>query len=379
MDKTSMMKRAIAEARQAMGRTHPNPAVGAVIVHQGAVVATGHTQPAGGDHAEVVALKGFAATGARPDKSTLLAVTLEPCSTCGRTGPCTEAILAAGIRRVLVGAIDPNPAHRGRGLEILERAGLAVESGILEDECTDLNLLFNWQMEQGRPFFAGKMATTLDGRIATRGGLSKWITGKQARQDVHRWRRYFPAIAVGAGTVLADNPSLTARIDGEPEWCPMRFVFDRNLVSFKDGLPTLYADTWKERTIVVTHERHEQRMARLQKEFGLQFWPMRENMEDGGLAEFSERCRQAGISGVYLEGGSHLLSSFLQYRYLNYLFAYRAPKLLADASGLAPFVGQEPGTMQDCVQLRNVRHEIFGDDQLMRGFVVYPGDEALLI
>jgi diaminohydroxyphosphoribosylaminopyrimidine deaminase/5-amino-6-(5-phosphoribosylamino)uracil reductase len=374
MTLVEQMKQAIAEARKAMGRTHPNPAVGAIIVHRGEIAARGHTQPAGKDHAEIVALKAFSECGLKPDASTTLVVTLEPCSTTGRTGACTDAIIAFGIRRVVVGALDPNPAHQGAGLEVLRHAGVEVESGVLEAECTDLNLIFNWQMAHGSPFFAGKIATTLDGRIATRGGLSKWITGAAARQDVHRWRRYFPAIAVGAGTVLADNPTLTARVEGEPEWCPVRFVFDRNLVSFKDGLPGVYSDAFRDRTIIITNEKHAPRISRLESKHGLHFWPMRQNMEDGGLTEFSERCQGEGITGVYLEGGAHLLSSFLQYRFLHYLFAYRAPKLLADPSGLAPFSGQEPDTMQDTINLAGVRHGSFGDDQLMRGFVVYPKD-----
>lgn len=372
MTSAEQMQLAIAEARKAMGRTHPNPAVGAVIFHQDQIVAAGHTQPVGQDHAEIVVLRQFAASGLRPDASTRLVVTLEPCSTTGRTGACTDAIKASGIRHVVVGATDPNPAHQGAGLAVLREAGIEVEAGVLEADCTDLNLIYNWQMAHGTPFFAGKMATTLDGRIATRGGLSKWITGKAARQDVHRWRRYFPAIAVGAGTVLADNPSLTARIDGEEEWCPVRFVFDRNLVSFKDGLPRLYSDRYKDRTIIITNEKHGDRIAGLESAHGLRFWPMHQNMEDGGLAEFSEHCLAEGITGVYLEGGAHLLSSFLEYRFLHYLLAYRAPKLLADPSGLAPFSGEEPDTMQDTIRLTGIRHASFGDDQLMRGFVVYP-------
>lgn len=368
------MREAISEARKAMGRTFPNPAVGAVVEHKGCIVAHGHTQAAGEDHAEIVALKAFAQAGLKPDESTRLVVTLEPCSTTGRTGACTDAILSSGIRRVVVGAIDPNPAHRGSGLEVLRQAGIAVEAGVLEEECADLNLIFNWQMTHDRPFFAGKIATTIDGRIATRGGLSKWITGDPARQDVHRWRRTFPAIAVGAGTILADNPSLTARVEGEPEWCPVRFVFDRHLVSFKDGLPGVYCDSHKERTIIITNEMHGKRISNLENSHGLRFWPMRQDMEDGGLSEFSERCQEEGIAGVYLEGGAHLLSSFIEYRFLHYLFAYRAPKLLADPSGLAPFSGEEPDTMQDTIRLRDIRHAVFGDDQLMRGFVVYPED-----
>jgi diaminohydroxyphosphoribosylaminopyrimidine deaminase/5-amino-6-(5-phosphoribosylamino)uracil reductase len=373
---TVLMERAIAEGRQAMGRTHPNPAVGAVIQHRGAIVATGFTRPPGGDHAEVVALKAFAEAGLRPDASTVLAVTMEPCSTCGRTGPCTEAIKASGIRRVVIGAIDPNPAHSGRGIDILLNAGIHVDTGIMERECRDLNLIFNWRMGGGGPFVAAKIATTLDGRIATRGGLSKWITGSEARADVHQWRRYFPAIGVGGGTVLTDNPSLTARLPGEPEWCPVRFVFDRNLVSFNEEPARVYTDEWKDRTIVVTDRAHRDRIRQLEGETGLCFWELEDSIEEAGFREFLGRCEEAGLGGVYLEGGAHLLSSFIRYRKIHYLFCYRSPKLLADGSGLAPFFGQEPVSMKSTIRLTEVRHAVFGDDQLMRGFVAYPGQEA---
>jgi diaminohydroxyphosphoribosylaminopyrimidine deaminase/5-amino-6-(5-phosphoribosylamino)uracil reductase len=366
------MRQAIAEARKAMGRTHPNPAVGAVIVQEGSVVAKGHTQEAGGNHAEIEALEAYKAAGLEPDASTMLVVTLEPCCTAGRTGACTEAIIASGIRTVVAGATDPNPEHAGRGFEVLKAAGLTVHRGVLEDECTDLNLIFNWAMTQASPLIAGKVATTIDGRIATRGGSSKWITGPAARADVHRWRRYFPAIAVGAGTVLADNPSLTARLPGEEPWCPVRFVFDRNLITFKDGAFDLYTDAFKDRTIVITSPDHESRVARLEDETGITFWMAGEAAGEGGLDEFVQRCREASIAGVYVEGGASLISSFLKYRFLDYLFAYRAPKVLADTSGLAPFMGQEPFSMDDTISLTNVRHASFADDQLMRGHVNYP-------
>jgi diaminohydroxyphosphoribosylaminopyrimidine deaminase/5-amino-6-(5-phosphoribosylamino)uracil reductase len=375
MNSATHMQAAIAEARQALGRTHPNPAVGAIILHQGVIVARGHTQPPGGDHAEIVALKAFRGAGLHADETTELVVTLEPCSTIGRTGACTTAILHSGIRKVTVGAIDPNPVHAGRGLEILRAARITVESGVLEQDCADLNMVFNWCMEHGAPFIAGKVATTLDGRIATRSGLSKWITGPAARADVHRWRRYFPAIAVGAGTVLADDPALTARIEGEPEWCPVRFVFDRNLLTFRGSLPRLYTDPWKERTIIVTSRARAAQARTLGAQHGLAFWLTGDDRGDAGFGDFAAHCREAGIGGVLAEGGAGLLSALLKHRFLHYLFAYRAPRLLADSGGLAPFTGAAPASMQEALSLRGVRHATFGDDQLMRGFVVYPGAE----
>ena len=372
MKNEAYMLAAIDEGRKAMGKTHPNPAVGAIIVHQDQIAACGHTEPAGGRHAEIVALDAFKAAGLEADEATTLVVTMEPCSTQGRTPPCTGAIIASGIRQVVAGATDPNPDHAGRGFDILREAGITVMDGVLAGECEDLNLIFNWRMTEGRPFFAGKIATTLDGCIATRGGLSKWITGTEARADVHRWRRYFPAIAVGAGTVLADDPALTARIQGAEEWCPVRFIFDRHLITFKEDTFKVYSDAWRERTIVISSRDHLARIRKLEAETGIRFWPIELGIEDGGLPEFAQRCTEAGIDGLFLEGGAHLLSSFLNYGHLDYLFAYRAPKLLADASGLAPFTGQEPVTMQETVTLREIRQARFGDDQLMRGFIVYP-------
>jgi diaminohydroxyphosphoribosylaminopyrimidine deaminase/5-amino-6-(5-phosphoribosylamino)uracil reductase len=367
------MQEALSEARKSLGLTHPNPAVGAVIFHGGELVARGNTEAPGGRHAEIVALDAYRETGLSPDATTELYVTLEPCSTTGRTGPCTEAIINSGIRRVIAGTVDPNPAHSGKGFEVLRASSIDVQTGILDAECQDLNLIFNWNMSRNTPLIAGKVATTIDGRTATRGGLSKWITGPSARADVHFWRRYFPAIAVGAGTVLADNPSLTARVEGQADWCPRRFVFDRNLITFKETAFNVYSDQWRERTCVVTRSGHGDRLKELADLHGVCFWELEEAHEEGGFSEFATRCKGDGIDGVYVEGGAKLMSSLLKYQHLHYLFAYRSPKLLADTSGLASFMGQEPATMEEAIHLESVRHATFGDDQLLRGFVVYPG------
>lgn len=365
------MHAAIREAREAWGHTHPNPAVGAVVVHDHQIVARGHTAPAGGDHAEIAALKGFGESGGKANDDTVLYVTMEPCSTKGRTGACTEAILVSGIRKVVVGCTDPNPAHAGAGIELLRQAGIDVETGIMEDDCEDLNLIFNHWIQTRQSFIAAKVATTIDGRIATRGGLSKWITGPEARQDVMRWRRYFPAIAVGAGTVLADDPNLTVRNEGDHVWTPRRFVFDRNLVTFRDHLPRVYCDDHASNTIVVTTEYRKTAAEVFSQKFNLEIWALPEVNNDSGLCAFLEKCSEQDIYGVYIEGGAHLLSGFLQQQKLHYLFCYRAPKLLADSSALAPFFGREPSTMQEAISLDKIRHETFGPDQLMRGFLKY--------
>lgn len=373
------MRRAIAAARRGWGDTHPNPMVGALIVEDGEVVAEGHHAKAGGPHAEVNAIR---ALGRKPKAGATLYVTLEPCCTHGRTPPCTEAILEAGLTRVVVGATDPNPAHAGHGFELLRAGGVEVVTGVLAAECTDLNLIFNHWITYGGPIFAAKSGVTLDGKVATRTGDSKWITGEQARADGHRWRRLFPAIAVGAGTVRADNPRLTARWGGA-EWCPWRFVFDGLLRTVTDkGMPGVYTDEFRERTIVVTTSHGGLGYVRKLNALGVKTWVMEGNSPKVNFKEFRQRCAAEGISGVFFEGGSQLLSELLQGRELDYLFAYQAPVLFADDKGKGILRGMRTETLANAIRLEGVKHEVHGDDTLMRGHVKYPEkmfvDEAAL-
>jgi len=364
------MRRALAAAHGVWGMTHPNPMVGAVIVEEGRVVAEGATAPDGGPHAERLALL---ARGKRPRPGATLYVTLEPCCTQGRTGACTDAIISSGIRRVVVGATDPFPAHRGHGFEVLRAAGIEVIAGVLERECTDLNLIFNHWATRQQPLIAAKAAVTLDGRTACRSGDSQWITGEPARADVHRWRRLFPAIAVGAGTVLKDNPRLTARVEGQDPWCPLRFVFDGRLRTVTDKfLPHVYADEFKERTVVVTTTNAGQGYVRKLRELGVQVWVCESPTQRVPWTEFRRRCVEARLSGVYVEGGAQLMSQLVQERQMDYLFLYRAPVLLADEKAKPMLTGLRTEKLAQALRLADVRSEIFGDDVLTRGHVVYP-------
>lgn len=363
------MRRALELARGVWGTTHPNPMVGAVIVEDGRIVAEGATAPDGGPHAERLALL---ARGKAPRPDATMYVTLEPCSTEGRTGACTDAIIASGIKRVVVGAKDPNPTHAGRGFEVLRAAGVEVVSGVLADACTDLNLIFNHWITENRPLIAAKAAVTLDGKIAARTGESRWITNEQSRADVHRWRRLFPGIAVGAMTVMRDNPRLTARQDGV-EWCPWRFVFDGLLRTVVDqNLPRVYTDGFHERTIVVTTPHGGLGYVRKLQDLGVKVWVINSPTQRVAFADFRQRCAAERISGVYFEGGAQLVSEILRSRQLDYLFVYRAPVLFADDKGRSIFSGLRPERLDQAVRLADVRHETFGDDELMRGRVVYP-------
>ena len=369
-----LMRRAIELARRGWGATHPNPLVGAVIVEEGEVVAEGFHVRDGEPHAEINALR---ALGRAPKPGATLYVTLEPCSTPGRTGACTDAIVGAGLTRVVVGATDPNPAHAGQGFEVLRSVDVEVITGVLAAECADLNLIFNHWMATGRPLFAAKSGVTLDGKVATRTGDSKWITGEQARVDGHRWRRYFPAIAVGAGTIRADDPRLTARL-GDTEWCPWRFVFDGLLRTVTEkSMPHVYTDEFRERTIVVTTPHGGLGYVRKLNSLGVKTWVLPSVSPKVNLVDFRKRCAEEKITGVFFEGGAQLISELLQARELEYLFVYHAPVLFADDKSKSILRGLRTETLQDAIRLEHVRHEVHGDDTLMRGFVKYPEKLAI--
>ena len=361
------MRRALRLARKGWGATHPNPMVGAVIGDGTKVLADGHHAGAGKPHAEANALTLLKFP--LPVGSTLY-VTLEPCSTSGRTPPCTDAIIKSGIKRVVIGATDPNPRHAGRCIDLLREAGITVRTGVLADDCKDLNIIFNHWITRNSPLVAGKTATTLDGRIATRTGNSKWLTGKLARKDVMYWRRLFPSIAVGAGTVLADNPQLTSRI-GKNVFCPIRFIFDGRLRTVRDQLPNVYTDEFKDRTIVIAYKTADEKLISILKDSGITIWEFPNEDDLEVFSRFRDRCREQEITGVFCEGGSNLLSSLLLTRNLDYLFSYRAPIMFADEHALSMLVGTQSENIDEATCLSNVKHRIFGKDQLMRGYLVY--------
>lgn len=365
MTDSDYMQAALGEAQKGWGNVGTGALVGAVIVEDDQIVSRGHYEFFGGPHAEVNALRSL---GRNPDADGTLYVTLEPCSSTGKTGPCTEAILESGIRNVVIGAIDPDQRHQGRGVDILMKAGISVRTGVLADDSEDLNLIFNHGTLNEGPFFAGKTATTLDGKIATRTGNSKWITGEAARTDVMKWRRYFPSIAVGAGTVIADNPSLTSRMEEDIE-CPVRFIFDRHLKTLS-GIEEyqVFNDVYKERTVLVCCEGNESIAAF--ESHGIRTWVL----PVWGVffwEAFSKRCIQDAVTAVYFEGGAGLLSDLIAHRQLHYLFAYRAPKFLADCEAKSFVGGQSTEDMSSVYRLLDVKHAIFGDDQLMRGRIKY--------
>lgn len=363
------MRHALDLARKGWGDTHPNPMVGAVIVDHGEIVARGWHERAGAPHAEVNAFADLRARGVTPSPDATLYLTLEPCSTEGRTPPCTEAILASGVRHVVVATTDPNPLHAGRGLAILRDRGLNVELGLLGDEAAELNLLFHHWIVRKQPLIAAKVATTLDGRTATRTGLSQWISSPESRADVHRWRRLFPAIAVGAETVLADDPALTSRREGYDVFCPRRLILDPDARTLqRDPLPRVFTDEFAEQTLLLTRP---DVTAAPPAPVSHETLPLGEHGFEAHA--FRARCVEKGLIGVYLETGARTLGLGLASGLIDYLFLYQAPILLGDDQARPMASGPATPALTGAWRLTHEKRETHGCDLLRRGFIESPG------
>jgi diaminohydroxyphosphoribosylaminopyrimidine deaminase/5-amino-6-(5-phosphoribosylamino)uracil reductase len=320
------MRLALAQARRASGRTFPNPPVGAVVLRGDTVLGRGCTQPYGGPHAEIVALRSAQRRhGPRATQGATLVTTLEPCSHQGATGPCADAIAAAGIARVVAGHGDPNPRVRGRGMARLRAAGVAVDLGILEDACREQHRGFLSVQARGRPFVALKLAATLDGRIATADGESRWVTGDAARARVHRLRGRTDAVLVGGATVRADDPSLTARI-GSRVRCPVRVVADTRL-----RLPLarrVFRDANASRTWVLCGTDAPSARRRALEQAGVRVLPVRRRGASLDLVAGLRRLAREGLTEVLVEGGGLLAAALLREGLVDELHWFTAPRLL---------------------------------------------------
>ncbi len=325
------MAEAIALARRGLGRTSPNPAVGAMVVRAGKRVGRGWHRRAGGPHAEVFALR---EAGARARGATLY-VTLEPCSHVGKTEPCVEVVLASGIRRVVVGTIDPNPRVQGRGIAKLRRAGVDVRVGVLAEECREIIENFEKHVTTGLPFVLLKLAATLDGRIATASGDSRWITGPAARRRAHQLRNRLDAVVVGSGTVLRDDPELTCRVRGGRD--PLRVVLDGRLRS-----PETARIFRKDpvRTWLYTRAQSSAKARRLAAR-GVVVRPGGGD-RPGSLRRVLRDLARSGVQSVLLEGGATLAARALREGLVDRLGIFLAPKLLGgDARAMLGPLGIE--------------------------------------
>ena len=361
----SHMRAALALARRAYGDTSPNPLVGAVLVKGGKVIGQGWHHRAGLPHAEIEALRNAAARGKSPAGATLY-VTLEPCCTQGRTPPCTKAIKAARIKRVVIAATDPNPEHSGKGFDLLKRAGIQVEHGILADEAGRLNEAFNHWIAHRTPFVIVKAAMTLDGKIATKKGESKWITGGKARAYGMRLRQGVDAILVGVNTVFADDPSLTVRLKSKVQSFRRRVILDsqaRTPLKAKVVTDEFHDLT----TVVVSKSAPERRVKALSRRVNVLIAPDKSGRID--LRWLLERLGKEQVTSLLVEGGGEVNAAFLLGGLAHRIAFFYAPKILGGRDAPKGVAGDGIKLLAEAIRLRDVEWRRLGTDLLLTGRV----------
>ena len=351
------MRRAIELAERGVGFTNPNPMVGAVIVKGGKVIGEGWHERCGEWHAERNAFKNCTVSA----EGATMYVTLEPCCHYGKTPPCTEAIIEHGIARVVVGMEDPNPLVAGKGIALLREAGIEVVCGVEEEALREQNRVFLKYISTKLPWVAMKTAMTLDGKIATRTGDSKWITGAEARAYVHELRHRFMAILVGIGTAVADDPLLNCRIEGRGVRQPIRVVVDSNA---RLSLDSQLVKTAGEYRTIVAHTRFapEERVKAL-RDTGVEmlFCKEKEGLVD--VRNLLELLGQSGIDSILLEGGGSLNYTFLSEGLADELYAFIAPKIVGGMNAKTPVEGAGMEKMADAINLElenvlNIGHDV---------------------
>lgn len=350
MRQEEYMKLALQLAKSTSGQTSPNPMVGSVVVKNGEIVGVGaHLKP-GEAHAEVHALK----MAGEKAKDATIYVTLEPCSHHGKTPPCADLIIEKGLKKVVIASVDPNPQVAGRGIQKLRNAGIEVEVGLLKDEADALNKFFFHYMNTKLPYVTLKTATTLDGKIATVTGKSKWITSEEARIDVHHYRHEHDAILVGVGTVLADNPSLTTRLK-EGGLNPIRVILDSKLRTPIDANVVMdkEAPTW----IFTTDEADDAKKQKL-LDLGVRIFSLKRLQ----IKEILKVLGEEKIMSLFVEGGATVNGSFLKEKAVNQLITYFAPKLVGGQMAPTSFAGEGFHELHDALSLRIVSIEKIGPD-----------------
>lgn len=357
------MQEALTLAKTAKGFTSPNPCVGAVVVKNNRIVGKGFHKAAGLAHAEVEALDdaGIKARGAT------LYVTLEPCNHFGKTPPCTQKIINAGIKKVVVGCSDPNPDVCGEGLKYLKSEGLEVLSGVLENQAQILIEDFIWYVQNKKPFVTLKCASTLDGHIATSTGDSKWITNEKSRQFVHVIRHETDAILIGSGTLHADNPSLTSRIQGVKTKDPARIILDTHLSIKKDAKVLIQKSNAK--TFIITGPKISKEKRILIESQGAQIIqiPLKEQKLD--LNKLMIKLGEMSILSLLIEGGGIVAGSVLKQGIVNKVLFFMAPKFLGSSDGIPMFDGEGPKLIKDAFELKNMSVTRFDNDILVKGYL----------
>ncbi|MBN1931076.1 MAG: bifunctional diaminohydroxyphosphoribosylaminopyrimidine deaminase/5-amino-6-(5-phosphoribosylamino)uracil reductase RibD [Desulfobacterales bacterium] len=357
------MKTALNLARKGRGFTSPNPMVGAVVVKDGKIVGKGYHQAAGKAHAEVNAIND---AGSATENSTLY-VTLEPCNHTGRTPPCTEKILEAGIKRVVIAMKDPNPDVEGGGLDYLHRHGISITAGVCETEAKRLNEAFVKYIRTKRPFVIIKCAATLDGQIATRTGDSKWVSGEDSRRCVHRLRHAADAIMVGIDTVNRDNPSLTTRLEHMKRHDPTRIILDTHL-SIAEDAKVLQLDSDSDTFIFTGDSISKDKKDRIEKT-GAKVMTV---PVEGGLIDLNflmDRLGALNITSLLIEGGGRVIASALRSGIVDKIIFFYAPKILGGNDGVPICTGPGAATMNRSIPVKDIKVRRLGDDVMIEGYI----------
>jgi diaminohydroxyphosphoribosylaminopyrimidine deaminase/5-amino-6-(5-phosphoribosylamino)uracil reductase len=357
------MSIALQLAAQAGGRTCPNPMVGAVLVKDGRIVGRGYHQKAGLPHAEIEALvqAGEAARGAT------LYVTLEPCNHQGRTPPCTRAIIAGGVRRVVYATCDPNPRVCGGGAETLKQNGISTTGGVMEQQAVKLNEVYFKYMKTGVPFVTLKLAASLDGRITSKQGTATSLSGDEARKYAHSLRLGHEAVMIGANTVVSDDPQLTVRlVDNQEKKQPTRFVLDSSL---RIPLEAKVLNDGQAKTIVVTSSAADQQKKKQIEAKGLDIWTMGRDAD--GLIDLKALLHQMGLDeycSLLVEGGGKLAASFLKLGLVDKVVMIYTPNIIGGQG--VPAVGELQLESGDPIKLKDLECRMCGQDVIVEGYVI---------
>jgi diaminohydroxyphosphoribosylaminopyrimidine deaminase/5-amino-6-(5-phosphoribosylamino)uracil reductase len=357
-DDIKWMKLAVAEARKGEGDTSPNPPVGAVIVKDSKLISKGYHKKAGLPHAEREAI---GAVEEKELQGATIYVTLEPCSTTGRTGPCTEAIKAVGISRVVFSVMDPNPEHSGRAIPILESAGIKVDFGVLEDECKELLAPFSKLMVHGLPYITLKMAMTLDGKIADRDSISRWISGKEAGEYVQHLRHKCDSILVGSNTVIKDNSQLICH--DEPDRFRRRIIIASSTTKMPLDLNVF--TKYQDRTVLVVSENLNEDWVNDYKKTGVVVLDVPENPQ--GFPSLTVALRtlaKHGVTHILCEGGGKIAGELINSDLVDDFIFFVAPKFLGD--GAVEVVRGKSWLLGDCPNIEIVSTEMVGNDVLVK-------------
>ena len=372
MDDTQLMQKALRLAAQGCGTVSPNPMVGAVIVKNDHVVGQGFHRAAGQAHAEVAAIQD---AGVDTQGATLY-VTLEPCNHFGRTPPCTEAILSAGIKRVVVAMKDPNPTVTGGGIERLKSHGVQVDTGICAQEARRLNEAFVKFVRTKQPFVTLKCAATLDGRIATKTGDSKWISGERSRAYVHHLRHAADAILVGIGTVRCDDPSLTTRLTDNKGVDPRRIVLDTHL-SISENAKMLQLES-KADTIVIAGPSVPQSKRALLEQKRATIYELPADHNGIDLQALMNLLGQLAITSLLIEGGSRVIASALTSGIVDKVIFFYGPKITGGDDGVPICKGPGPASIRECIPVGHVSVQQLGDDAVVEGYIDQRKDGSTL-